>query len=119
MLDTLHWSGGNTSLDALAMGLPIVTLPGEFMRGRQTMGMLTLLEVEELIATSTEDYLAIALRLASDKTYRNGVSEKILANVSRLFNDAAPTKALGAILQSLVRDGHDASTLQSNSRSSE
>ena len=27
MLDTLHWSGGNTSLDALACGLPIVTLP--------------------------------------------------------------------------------------------
>ncbi len=119
MLDTLHWSGGNTSLDALAMGLPIVTLPGEFMRGRQTMGMLTLLGVEELIATSTDDYLAIALRLASDKIFRNDVSEKIRANVSRLFNDAAPTKALGAILQSLVRDGHDASTLQSNSRSSE
>ena len=28
MLDTLRWSGGNTSLDALAGGLPIVTLPG-------------------------------------------------------------------------------------------
>ena len=37
MLDTLHWSGGNTTLDALACGLPVVTLPGEFMRGRQSM----------------------------------------------------------------------------------
>jgi CRISPR-associated protein Csy1 len=25
MVDTLHWSGGNTSLDALACGLPIVS----------------------------------------------------------------------------------------------
>ncbi|MGH8802841.1 MAG: hypothetical protein ACREX6_11180, partial [Casimicrobiaceae bacterium] len=33
MLDTLHWSGGNTSLDALACGLPVITLPGAFMRG--------------------------------------------------------------------------------------
>ena len=40
MLDTLRWSGGNTSLDALAAGLPIVTLPGRFMRGRQSAGML-------------------------------------------------------------------------------
>ncbi len=40
MLDTLYWSGGNTSLDALACGLPIVTLPGALMRGRQTAGML-------------------------------------------------------------------------------
>ncbi|MGE5104602.1 MAG: tetratricopeptide repeat protein, partial [Betaproteobacteria bacterium] len=35
MLDTLYWSGGNTSIDALACGLPVVTLPGAFMRGRQ------------------------------------------------------------------------------------
>ncbi len=109
MLDTLHWSGGNTSLDALAMGLPIVTLPGEFMRGRQTMGMLTLLGVEELIATSTDDYLAIAARLGTDKIYRDEVSRKILANVARLFNDPAPPKALGAILQTLVQDWRAAS----------
>ena len=108
MLDTLHWSGGNTSLDALAMGLPIVTLPGEFMRGRQTMGMLILLGVEELIATSTDDYLAIAARLGTDKTYRDEVSRKILANVTRLFNDPAPPKALGAMLRTLVRDWHAA-----------
>jgi CRISPR-associated protein Csy1 len=109
MLDTLHWSGGNTSLDALAMGLPIVTLPGEFMRGRQTMGMLTLLGVEELIAASTDDYLAIARRLATDKMYRDEVSRKILANVTRLFNDAAPPKALGTMLQALVVNGREAS----------
>jgi CRISPR-associated protein Csy1 len=50
MLDTLHWSGGNTSLDALACGLPIVTLPGAYMRGRQSAGMLKLIGVSELIA---------------------------------------------------------------------
>ncbi len=102
MLDTLHWSGGNTSLDALAMGLPIVTLPGNFMRGRQTMGMLTLLGVEELIATSTDDYLVIARRLATDRQYRNEISDKILANAGRLFNDGAPPKALAALLQAMV-----------------
>ena len=102
MLDTLHWSGGNTSLDALAMGLPIVTLPGEFMRGRQTMGMLTLLGIDALIASSTDDYLAIAKRLATDKRYRDEISAKILANLPRLFNDPAPPKALGALLQQMV-----------------
>ena len=35
MLDTLRWSGGNTSLDAIACGLPVVTLPGaSCARGR-------------------------------------------------------------------------------------
>ena len=104
MLDTLHWSGGNTSLDALAMGLPTVTLPGEFMRGRQTMGMLALLGVEELIASTVDEYLALAKRVATDKAYRNALSTKILANSARLFNDPAPTAALGEILKSL---GHE------------
>ena len=32
ILDPLHFSGGNTTFEALAMGTPIVTLPGTFMR---------------------------------------------------------------------------------------
>jgi predicted O-linked N-acetylglucosamine transferase (SPINDLY family) len=108
MLDTLHWSGGNTSLDALAMGLPIVTLPGEFMRGRQTMAMLKLLGVEELIAQSPEDYLAIARKLGTDRQYRDQVSQRILANRARLFDDVAPPRALGQILARLALEPADA-----------
>jgi len=106
MLDTLHWSGGNTSLDALAMGLPIVTLPGEFMRGRQTMAMLKLLGVEELIAGSTEEYLAIARKVATDRSFRNDVSQKILKRRDRLFDDPVPPKVFGQLLEKLVRDPH-------------
>ena len=102
MLDTLHWSGGNTSLDALAMGLPIVTLPGKFMRGRQTMAMLTLLGLDELIASTVEEYLAIALKLATQKAYRQQVSQRILANRHRLFDDPEPPRALARILLELA-----------------
>ena len=40
MLDSLHFTGGNASIDALSVGLPILTCPGRFMRGRQTTAML-------------------------------------------------------------------------------
>ncbi len=40
VLDTVHWSGGNTSLDAFAAATPVVALTGRFMRGRQTAAML-------------------------------------------------------------------------------
>lgn len=110
MLDTLHWSGGNTSLDALAMGLPIVTLPGEFMRGRQTMGMLTLLGTAELIAHSEDHYLAIASRLASDRPYRDALSARIIQNAARLFDDPAPTQALAKVLLSLATTAQCLST---------
>lgn len=50
MLDPWHWSGGNTSLDALHMGLPLLTRWGQFMRGRQSAAMLQMLGATEALA---------------------------------------------------------------------
>ena len=79
MIDTLHWSGGNTSLDGLACGLPIVTLPGAYMRGRQSAGMLGLLGLPELVAHDRADYLAIAARLVRDAGWRRELTARIPA----------------------------------------
>ncbi len=70
MLDTMRWSGGQTSVDALACGLPVVTLPGSMMRGRQSAGMLGLLGLGELIAADADDYVSIATRLCQDGAWR-------------------------------------------------
>ena len=90
MVDTLHWSGGNTSLDALACGLPIVTLPGAFMRGRQSAGMLSMLGISELIARDEADYVTIATRLVDDIEWRRTLRDRIRAGHPNLFerNDA-------------------------------
>ena len=100
MLDTLHWSGGNTSLDAIACGLPIVTLAGRFMRGRQSAGMLRLMGIEELIASDADDYVRIATRLVRDASWRKDISAKLLAAHSRIFDDEAPIAALASFLRS-------------------
>ena len=102
MLDTLYWSGGNTSLDAIAQGLPIVTLPSTQMRGRQTMAMLNLLGVPALIAEDGADYVRIATKLATDTAWRKGLAAKIVANDHAIFADDAPIKALEMHLQSWV-----------------
>jgi CRISPR-associated protein Csy1 len=102
MLDTVRWSGGNTSLDALACGLPIVTLPGRFMRGRQSAGMLRLMGLDELVARDADDYVRIAARLVHDFAWRSGLSARILAARERIFNDAAPIAALGEALSRLA-----------------
>jgi protein O-GlcNAc transferase len=102
MIDTLYWSGGNTSLDALAMGLPIVTLPGEFMRGRQSAAMLSILGVDELIAKDVDDYLRIALGLGQDAAYRAQVRARILDNRQKLFDDKSATDALADFLKKAV-----------------
>jgi protein O-GlcNAc transferase len=105
MLDTQRWSGGNTSLDALAAGLPIVTLPGRFMRGRQSAAMLSLAGLAELVATDVDDYVRIAARVAIDAPWRNALRARVRDGRGRVFNDAEPVAALAAALEALVRSG--------------
>jgi CRISPR-associated protein Csy1 len=103
MLDTLRWSGGNTSLDALAAGLPVVTLPGRFMRGRQSAGMLGLAGAGELIARDHDDYVRIATRLATDREYRVAQAVRVRDGAATLFGDAVPVRAFADTLERLVR----------------
>jgi protein O-GlcNAc transferase len=98
MLDTLRWSGGNTSLDAIACGLPVVTLPGRFMRARQSAAMLTLAAVPELVARDEDDYVRIAARLANEPDWASLVAQRMVAGQSRVFDDAAPVAALASWL---------------------
>ncbi len=88
MLDTLHWSGGGTSLDAFVAGVPVVTLPGEFMRGRQTMAMLQLMGLEQFIADDINDYVAKAIEIASNRELNKSIRGKIAMNKSRVFGRA-------------------------------
>jgi CRISPR-associated protein Csy1 len=103
MLDTVHWSGGNTSLDALACGLPVVTLPGGLMRGRQSMAMLRILGVPELVASSPHDYVEIACGVASDRARREALSARIVRNHGELFDRGEPTRALNDFLERAAR----------------
>jgi len=112
MLDTLHWSGGNTSLDALAFGLPIVTLPGKMMRGRQSMAMLKILGVEELIAKDAKDYVSIAIRIGRNRDVRHALSRRIVAALPKLFDDREPPRVLADIFERLTIQGHSSTIAQ-------
>lgn len=102
MLDTMRWSGGQTSVDALDCGLPVVTLPGAMMRGRQSAGMLTLLGLSELIAADVGDYVGIATRLCQDAAWRTSLAASIRERNGMLFDDAAPLDALKAFYRESV-----------------
>lgn len=58
MLDSRHFSGGNASLDALQAGLPVLTTPGHFMRGRQTAAMLSRIGLRERLCVDDPAQLA-------------------------------------------------------------
>jgi predicted O-linked N-acetylglucosamine transferase (SPINDLY family) len=64
--DSFPYNGHTTSLDALWMGVPVVTLAGETVVGRAGVSHSKNLGSPELIAHSPEEYLEIAVDLASD-----------------------------------------------------
>ena len=99
MLDTLHWSGGNTSIDALACALPVITLPGTYMRGRQSAAMLGLMGAEELIAHDREQYLTLASRIADDVAWRDGLRQRLHDAQSRLFGRGEALQHLFAMFE--------------------
>jgi protein O-GlcNAc transferase len=98
VIDTLHWSGGNTSLDAFAAGVPVVTLPGRFMRGRQTAGMLELMGIGELIAASPDDYVRKAVEVASERERNHALRTAIARQGDALFDRPEPVAALSEAL---------------------
>jgi protein O-GlcNAc transferase len=100
-LDSLDFSGCITSLDALWRDLPIVTLRGELMRGRQTYGMLRLLGMDELIAQDVEDYVRIATRAAQDNAWRRSLSERIRSRKIELYSDQSTIEALADFLRNV------------------
>jgi predicted O-linked N-acetylglucosamine transferase (SPINDLY family) len=65
-LDTLPYNGHTTSLDALWMGVPLVTLVGNTIVGRAGLSQLSNLGLTELVADSEAQYIEIASNLARE-----------------------------------------------------
>ena len=97
-LDSIGWSGGNTTLESLPFDKPIVSFPGKFMRGRHTYAILKRMGVEETIASSVEEYVSIAVRLANDSVWRAEMSARIAGSKSRIYQDHECIKALEIFL---------------------
>ncbi|MBI3466618.1 MAG: tetratricopeptide repeat protein [Planctomycetes bacterium] len=90
VLDTLHYGGGaNTVYDAVAVGTPIVTLPGEFHRSRWAAAVNRRLGLERLIAGTPEEYVAKAVEVAKNADLRQALHQQILEAGAELFEDGA------------------------------
>ena len=67
-LDTFPYNGHTTSLDSLWMGVPVVTRVGATAVGRGGLSQLVNLRLDELAAYSDEEFVRIAVELATDRT---------------------------------------------------
>jgi protein O-GlcNAc transferase len=98
VLDPMPYGGVNGTLEALDMNVPVVTLVGKRHAERTSYSILANLGVTETIAYTGGDYVAIALRLATDGAFMHAVRERIAAGLahSPLTNMEAHTRHLEA-----------------------
>lgn len=92
-LDPFPYGGGLTTLDALWMGVPLVTLRGRTIQGRLSASILAAIGRLEWIAETPDDYLRIAEALLADRPARWSARENLRADVRRSAVGDAPTYA--------------------------
>jgi predicted O-linked N-acetylglucosamine transferase (SPINDLY family) len=81
-LDPLVYNGITTTCDALWMGVPVITLPGETAPSRAGLSILTNLGAPELIASSKDEFVAIAADLAGDHGRRKEFRSTLRTRIS-------------------------------------
>jgi protein O-GlcNAc transferase len=105
-LDTLPYNAGATASDALWMGLPVLTCPGQTYVSRMAGSLLTALGLPQLITASLEGYEELALQLAQHPSELAALREQLRLNrdTSPLFDTPRFTQNLEAAYRQMWED---------------
>jgi predicted O-linked N-acetylglucosamine transferase (SPINDLY family) len=104
-LDSIGWSGCNSTLEAVDCGIPVVTKPTGLMRGRHSAAILACMGMADRVAADEDDYVEQAVQLANVEA-RAEFAAQLGRRKSRVFRDTAPIRALEKFLEGATRN-HD------------
>jgi predicted O-linked N-acetylglucosamine transferase (SPINDLY family) len=90
VLDTFPYNGHTTSLDALWMGSPVVSLAGERPVSRGGLSQLSNLGLSQWVAHTEDEYINIAVELAHDLPRLEELRKTLRARMERSVLMDAP-----------------------------
>jgi len=67
VIDSVGWSGGNTSLDCLFVGVPVFTTPLSSMRSRHTFGIYQLIDEHRFYFSSDGELIDALYEFCTSK----------------------------------------------------
>jgi predicted O-linked N-acetylglucosamine transferase (SPINDLY family) len=103
-LDSYPYTGSNSNVDPLELGLPVVVMEGNSMRTRQGAAILRSIGLDDLVVQDEESYINLAVKLGTDEKLRNQYREQILEKMSNnppFLDSKAYSEQIGAILKQL------------------
>ena len=105
-LDTFVYNAGATASNALWMGLPVLTKIGQSYTSRMASSLLNSIDLPELITSSTEAYIKLAIELATDANKLNSIKLKLKENRLKkpLFNTEKFTRDFETGLQKVYKN---------------
>lgn len=98
LLDSIGWSGFNSTIEVIENGIPVVTLPGDSLRSRHTLATLAKMGLGDMVALDRADYVRRATLLGLDRSLRRAEGSRIRLGLERLFDDPAPIRAAEAVI---------------------
>ncbi len=103
-LDTYPFGSHTSVNDALFAGLPVLTLVGRSMAARASAAQVVAVGLPELVASSYDQYEAIARALANDRGRLRALRERLASagRGSALFDMAAYTRAFEAAVERMA-----------------
>ena len=102
VLDPYHFGGGNSTMEAIAVGAPCVTRPGKFLRNRISQSLYRQIGMESLITDSTEAYAKLSLAIAMDSDYRQSLRQQMIERSESLYENSAASHDWNQVLRQLV-----------------
>ena len=103
LLDSLHYGGGITAYDAFSFDQPMVTLPTQYRRGRYALGCYRKMGIMDCVAATAEEYVDIAVRLGTDREYRESIRARIRLAAGVLFEDLESVREFERFLLAAVQ----------------
>ena len=83
VLDTFPYNGGVTTLEALWMGRPVVTIRGDTMVSRQGVALLSAVGLEDLVASDAHAFARIVAAIAYDTPRRASLALELRDRMRR------------------------------------
>jgi len=99
MLDTIYYGGFTTSAEALAFGVPIVTLPSKLLPARFTQAFYRMMQMDECTVSTPQEYVELAVAIGTNPERRRALSQKILSRNEILFDNTSGVRELEAFFE--------------------